>query len=131
MIGIPVIRRFGGPEAVLIAVALAFAVSMTAWWHGLYQSQVEFRPPLQTRMQLPDIDTSENVRQVTVIAYLFNSTANDIVPALGNATGNGVLLSTADRGDPNQTLLLVIAIAGAIATAVYCLAIYPAIRRLN
>lgn len=131
MIEFPMIRRFGGPEAVLIAVALAFAVSMTAWWHGLYQRQAELPPPTQSRVQLPDIASSENVRQITVVAYLVNSTANDILPAFGNATSNDVLIPTTDYSDPNQTLLLVIAIAGVIATAVYCLAIYPAIRRLN
>src|SRR5690349_19419942 len=37
MSGIPMGRKFGGPEIALIAVAMVFAVAMTAWWHELYQ----------------------------------------------------------------------------------------------
>ncbi len=131
MMEIPWTRRFGGLEAVLIAVALAFAVSMTAWWHDFYQSQGEFRPLTPNQTQHLTVDNSENVRQVTVVAYLVNTTAREALPAVRDASGNGFLFSPPDRSDPNQALLLGIAVIGAIATAVYSLAIYPALRRLH
>lgn len=131
MFEFPMIRRFGGPEAVLIAVALAFAVSMTAWWHGLYQGQGDPRPLSRSTVQLPDIGSADDVDQVTIVAYLVNTSATELLPGVGIATSNGPVFSQTDRSDPNQTLLLVIAVIGAVATAVYCLSIYPALRRLH
>ena len=127
MIELPVARKFGGPEIALLAVACAFAVAMTAWWHGLYRAPAE---PLtqMSAMQGSDTARAENVRQVTVVAYLVNGEANDLLPALGEATSTVVSIPPDDR-DPNQTLLQIVAVAGGIAAAVYCLAVYPSLRR--
>lgn len=128
MIELPVARKFGGPEIALLAVACAFAVAMTAWWHGLYQSPANSCAIAQGYTQRAETAPKENVRQVTVVAYLVNNDANDTLPDLENVARTVVALPP-NEYDPNQSLLQVVAVAGGIAAAFYCLAVYPSLRR--
>lgn len=128
MIELPVARKFGGPEIALLALAFAFAIAMTAWWHGLYQSPANPRAFAQDYTQRAEAVPTENVRQVTVVAYLVNNNAGDTLPDLENVTSAVVALPPKEY-DPNQSLLQFVAVAGGIAVAVYCLAVYPFLRR--
>ncbi|NUM55745.1 MAG: hypothetical protein HUU46_19055 [Candidatus Hydrogenedentes bacterium] len=131
---VPMGRKFGGPEIALIAVALAFAVPMTAWWHGLYQQPDVARTQARsTAVSVPAFSFPPELSARTFVAtgYIVNA---------GSTTGEIALPSFIPDAypqhfapdpstDPNQTLLLVIALLGTVAAGVYSVGVYPALRR--
>ncbi|MBM3291031.1 MAG: hypothetical protein FJY92_12855 [Candidatus Hydrogenedentes bacterium] len=132
---VPVGRKFGGPEIALIAVALAFAVPLTAWWHGLYQQPERTRVhaanvalPLQA-LALPA--GGGGVSAVAGVGYVFdvNPANNAIALPLSTPGTLAAPAQTTPVADPNQVLLLVVALMGMAAAGVYSMGVYPALRR--
>ena len=131
---VPMGRKFGGPEIALIAVALAFAVPMTAWWYGLYQDQGRAQtgaPTIIPSIQVPAIGNGAKIHGFTVMGYFVNVDAtNSSLTFPAFVTGaNGMPSIAAPSADPNQALLLAVALLGIVAAGVYTMAVYPALRR--
>ena len=129
---VPQGRRVGGPEIAMIAVALAFAVPLTAWWHGLYDAAAApQRPALcaPSPLHVTAGQDAPNAAALAPVGYLIEpdgTTSTIAVPTLG------AKLTTARPMppiDPNQTLLLVVALLGAVAAGVYSMGVYPVLRR--
>ena len=131
---VPMGRRFGGPEIALIAVALAFAVPLTAWWHGLYRQPVVARA--QTYEALPSLPPlsfadGTKLRTFAAMGYLITVEANNgafMLPTFNSGIGRAFAVQP-QPNDPNQTLLLAVAVLGSVAAAVFSMAVYPSIRR--
>jgi hypothetical protein len=127
----PVGRKFGGPEIALIAVALAFAIPMTAWWHGLYQQpEVSHTGAnyILPAMQPMPLEHGTNVQTIAALGYFVRLEPTNAALALP-AFGSELSRALTPVSDPNQTLLLVVALIGTVAAGVYSMAVYPALRR--
>ena len=131
---VPMGRKFGGPEIALIAVALAFAVPMTAWWHGLYQEQIQSPRifPCAAAHGVPSIICGkENI--LSAVGYLIEADGKVSTIALPSFGGGIEALlnarAAAPDTDPNQPLLLMVASLGMIVAGVYTTTVYPALRR--
>jgi hypothetical protein len=127
-------RKFGGPEIALIAVALAFAVPLTAWWHGLYQQPDTLLTDARCApMHMPSAagPAGEQIGALSTVGYFIEAdgTVGTIaVPSIGGDFASLLSVRT-PKTDPNQTLLLAVAVLGSVAAAVYSVGVYPSLRR--
>lgn len=128
---VPTGRRFGGPEIALLAVALAFAVPLTAWWHGLYQQPPAAR--LRANVIAPPtlvLTDGAKTHSFAAFGYLVNADSNGNPGALPLSQASPVpICPVPSAADPNQALLLAVAAFGTAAAGVYSIGVYPALRR--
>ncbi|HRI88136.1 MAG TPA: hypothetical protein PLJ47_02835 [Candidatus Hydrogenedentes bacterium] len=125
---IPTNRRFGPPEVLLILVALAIVVPLTAWWHAFCQP-ADLPPAAYARtgdhgLIIP-AELPANTRTFAVVGYLFDGNAAERTLAMSYLPGYAMPSTT----DPNLILLFAVTVLGAIVCGVYSLSVYPSIRR--